>query len=164
MRQTLYRFVDIKMHTYIFLLREVSCSVHTHWPLCRKGFIFGCIGKLWYCSNAFFGFFPLSSFSTTVFYLLAWNCALWMGWNTSTHWNIDVICLLASLSWSFLCQKRTCPSSSSSLGLSQREVAVGITQIMSTCTCSCRNTGFQWTLLWVPLRSVWIFPPDTARL
>lgn len=34
--QTLYQFLGIKMHSYIFLLWEASCSVHTHWTPCRS--------------------------------------------------------------------------------------------------------------------------------
>lgn len=32
--QALYWFLGIEMHSYIFLLWEASCSVHTHWTHC----------------------------------------------------------------------------------------------------------------------------------
>lgn len=68
--QALYWFLGIKMHTYIFLLWEASCFVHTHWPLCRKVFTFGWNEKLgnYPNDNIFF------CFSVTALLLLFWNC------------------------------------------------------------------------------------------
>lgn len=88
--QALYWFLGIKMDTYIFLLWEASCSVHTHRPLCQKLFTFGWIEMLWNYPNDNIFF----CFSVTAFLLLFWNCVSQMCWYSSTHGSVPVVVLL----------------------------------------------------------------------